>query len=236
MSVQYISDWKIVIRHIAMDTTRRSMTGMAICEEIDRILGEIGAPQRNVYSTTTDNGANVLSAARKFLDKIDLDLTQAGAEPEAEAEEVPTEDARTSGSEGDNESEEDVIVSEFPNDGEDEEDVEEESWNDKPQDEMETDNYEELCVELQENVEAPSGTIGMGMLNDIRCAAHVVQLGVNDFLKKYRAEIELVKGAVKKIRTQFEHFERKDRPAKPTLANATRWSSTYKMVSRLLHS
>lgn len=115
------------------------MTGIAICEEIDRILAEIIGQQR-----TSDNGANVLSAARKFLDKIDFDLTQLRAEPDADA--VLTEHARA-------------------NDGEDEEDSEDEGRNSNPQDEIEMEthspNYDQLYVELQENVEAPSGTIGM---------------------------------------------------------------------------
>lgn len=65
----------------------------------------------------------------------------------------------------------------------------------------------------------------------IRCAAHVVQIAVRDFLKKHELPIKRVKEVVKQIRKDFDDLPRTDRPAKPTLADNLLWSSTYRMVS-----
>lgn len=76
LSVQFISQWKIVIRHIGMVAMWRKCTADAILDEIEMLIQTLYIPTANIFSTTTDNGANVLSAARKLLDKIDWDLTQ----------------------------------------------------------------------------------------------------------------------------------------------------------------
>lgn len=145
------------------------------------------------------------------------------------------ESARASSSGGDLELEDNAMETEFSKDGDDEEGSDEEENYNPTRDDLERETmspkYEQHIVELEDNLEAPSATIDIRILNDIRCAAHVVQLGLNDFVKKYRTDIDYLTDAVKITRRRFEHMNRADMPPKPTLANATRWSSTYKMAS-----
>lgn len=54
---------------------------------------------------------------------------------------------------------------------------------------------------------------------ELRCVAHVIQLGVNDFLSRHREKIEEVKKQAKKILDHLRKSPRSNRPNLPQLAN-----------------
>lgn len=72
----------------------------------------------------------------------------------------------------------------------------------------------------------------------IRCAAHTLQLAINDALKKIKVISHLISKArnlTKKLRTQtFIYLIRKQNLKKPTIDCPTRWCSTVDMLENLL--
>lgn len=66
---------------------------------------------------------------------------------------------------------------------------------------------------------------------EIRCAAHVVQLAVNKYLANYDEEMDAIRETAKSIIDRIRKMPRGNRPNMPTVSNATRWSSKYYMVN-----
>lgn len=64
----------------------------------------------------------------------------------------------------------------------------------------------------------------------IRCAAHTVQLAVHDFLRPYENKLHNIQEAVREMRVTLK----KNGHRLPALSNITRWSSTYRMLKRVL--
>lgn len=222
ISAQYIEDWRIKIRHIGMTSMVGKSTGIAIKDGIEEALNDINVDPCRVYSTTTDSGTNVLLAARVMLGEIDAacsqPMTEIAVSTALETVEELDDDP-VSAADGDDEQESD------------EEDIDEAAALEFVMDDNEEEEHQ---VDLQDRVDrdmAPIIVPDVPYFNDTKCAAHIVQNGVNDFINRRTTKINQVKYYVKKVRTSMDYKPRNLRPAKPTLASTTRWSSTYRMVS-----
>lgn len=66
----------------------------------------------------------------------------------------------------------------------------------------------------------------------LRCVAHVIQLAVNKYLKNFKEELAKIKETTKILLNRLRKNRRGCKKL-PLLANATRWSSTFYMVSAL---
>lgn len=221
VSVQYVDEWKLVVRHIAMTAVVKAQTALVIKDEIKEILEGIEINKNLIYTTTTDNGANVLKASKLLLDEIEWDLSRKrsdGVWSDCDDESMDVDEGEDS--DEDEEIVEGIIADGTIADG----DIE--------------GGDSELVLQLSETQSTASMSsfnddpeITTGFSNDLHCAAHTVQLGVNDFLRRYESTINKIKVTVKKLRKAFDAIALDIRPPKPTLANITRWSSTYTMVS-----
>lgn len=88
------------------------------------------------------------------------------------------------------------------------------------------DVYEEIFDELEEDDERDHLLEQFGQYSDVRvikCAAHTVQLGVNDYIKKDQDVVEFIK-IVTKSATKWRDYINKHRKSSctPSLANDTR--------------
>lgn len=61
VNVQYFVDDKLVVRTLAMKRTLEQKTGLNLANEVRNILGQFDVDIDNLYTVTTDNGANVLA-------------------------------------------------------------------------------------------------------------------------------------------------------------------------------
>lgn len=147
-----------------------------------------------IYSITTDNGANVLRASKNILEEVESRIPYGVSDDERMAllEQAMTEFEDAAILEADEEQSPSVVR-----------------------------QAEEAIRQFTMNEE------------ELRCCAYVIQLAVNDFLSRHREKIEEVKKKAKKIQDHLRKTPRSSRPNLPELANLTRWSSTYYMVSYL---
>lgn len=73
------------------------------------------------------------------------------------------------------------------------------------------------------------------LVTSVRCAAHTLQLVVNDVIKHHKDELHECREHIKKLRTgTYKNLFATNNKKKPILDVPTRWSSTYEMVNCLL--
>lgn len=82
VNIQYVKESKVVVRTLKMINLTKRHTGKNLASEVKAILEEFGLTLRNVYTITTDNGANVLLSAeilndlaQALVDEIELEGT-----------------------------------------------------------------------------------------------------------------------------------------------------------------
>lgn len=68
--MQFVDQWKIVVKHIAMTGVFKLQTAIVLKDEIKEFLEAIQINKNLIYTTTTDNGANILKASKLLLDEI----------------------------------------------------------------------------------------------------------------------------------------------------------------------
>lgn len=192
--MQYMKNWEIVVRHLGMIELEGSHTAALIKTKIEDLVHDIGLDMNQIYSITTDNGANVLRASKNILEEVESRIPYGVSDDERMA---LLEQARTEF--------EDAAILEA----------------DEEQSPSVVRQAEEAIRQFTMNEE------------ELRCCAHVIQLAVNDFLSRHREKIEEVKKKAKRIQDHLRKTPRSSRPNLPELANLTRWSSTYYMVSYL---
>lgn len=216
IGVQYIDNWEIKIKIVGMNAIVGKSTALAIKEGIRTSLDVVNADPIQAYSTTTDGGANVRLAGVLFHTDSHTSFSQRAPAFETVDE---LDDNLELAPDGEDEQEQDEEEDELemlqfiPDDDEDDEEA----------DDQARVNKELAPIIIQDTL----------YFNDIKCAAHIVQNGVNDFINRRKKKIKQVKYYVKKVRRTMERQPKETRPPKPTLANETRWSSTYRMVSYL---
>lgn len=91
VSVQFIDDWRVAVRHIGVMPVYSSQTAVQIKEEVMYLLCDFEIKKDMIYSVTTDNGANVLKATGTIMAET---KSQMETEEEEESdEESDTEDS-----------------------------------------------------------------------------------------------------------------------------------------------
>ncbi|XP_036342599.1 uncharacterized protein LOC118751881 [Rhagoletis pomonella] len=85
INIQYIKDFKIVINTIGMIQLKKRHTSHFLKEEILKCLQQFDIDLTQIYSTTSDNGANMLKAS-KLLQQDMIDLQNDECETTSENE------------------------------------------------------------------------------------------------------------------------------------------------------
>lgn len=211
INVQFMKDGEIVVRTLSMMQTHSSHNGEYICALLLQTLDEYNIKYSQIHSITTDNGRNVVRMVKLFSEVenaevfVDDDLDLGWA--------FPGEDVNSNNNHGVNSDDEN-------DDGEDD-------------GEQQIDGME---VNLNEAVRLFGEKTKI--LNGIRCAAHTLQLVINTALKK----TEYAKKLIAKCRHIVKSFLapnmlcliRQQNLRSPLIDCATRWSSTYYMLERLI--
>lgn len=211
ISVQFVKMGRIHIRYLTMATIPGAATTEMIQDMIDECLRKYNLDKKLIYSITTDNGSNMLKASKLTLEEVDWA--------------IDNEDAEVIRG----------IIQEYEDDDDGEEDESQPVTRRQSMPNIFEDPNapdEDAEDELDRNIYEAAGIYGS---KRIRCAAHVIQLAVHDFMKRCErtAIVNKAKDAVKEIRKYIRSLpvEFRNRPKLPKLANDTRWSSTYNMVS-----
>lgn len=170
INLQYLSGSTIKVRTLGMIEMFESQTAEYLSKELNNILKEYEITANQIYSITTDNGANMLKTIRLLKSAMQVDELQ------------PTNS------------------------------------------EIDANTY-------NRNDEL----INMSGICSVRCAAHTLQLAVEDTLESFgNNQLAEVRKIIKKLkciqfRSQFINKKRRI----PFLDNSTRWMSSYNMVKCL---
>lgn len=171
--------------------------GLVLKQKMEECLAQYGLSITQVYSYTTDNGKNVLKATRELLRESE----------KAILEDTQEQDAHDNYGDTDN-----------VDDVDDVDDVDEDDVDSVDGDDEDDDSYEEEPEPAAEAVPAYDHDWDEAL---IRCAAHTVQLAVNDVLKPMDNKLKNIRGQVKLARDQLK---KKGMPM-PPLSNITRYAS-----------
>lgn len=207
VNVQFISNGVIEIRTLALTELHEKHTSMNLKEFIITLCEKYKISPEQLYSITTDNGANMVKAVDLLVEEL-----ESNDQREREEQEVSiTEDFNTM-------EEEDV----FGNGGQ-------ASIDEIPLlNDFEVPPYDEQSCTLESN--------GVP-LRGVRCAAHTLQLAVDDALKAANIShtIANARNVSKKLRTQnIMTIIKKMQLKKPKVDCVTRWHSTVDMLLRML--
>lgn len=250
ISVQYIDfdEWEIVIRYLGMTEITKSTKAADLRILIEQRLQQYNLDVMDIFASVTDNGGNVLRTPKDLLrdidfavDKEDADFLQSHLElimddfdweeeepnerVEDEAEMVPP----TQSTLPDPEQSLEIVIE----DNHQEMDIEEpiilghdvaDPFFDEGMEPVDQDHLENELGKITKQYTA----------KETRCAAHVVQLAVKDFMKIHATQefILELKQTVKSVRSYIGKLPSnyKDRPRKPRFGNDTRWNTNYDMV------
>lgn len=184
INVQYYHEGKIILRTIGMVEMHIRHSGAAIKDLIVENLKLYGVTMDQIHSFTSDNGANIISAARLLDDaaKDDEDLN--------------------------------YDENDFFRDNQ-------------------FDRTGEIGKTVSELLCAAYTGLQLQSVTGIKCAAHSLQLAVNEGLEESDAAAIIFKcrEKIKKLRNQVYLIEFRNRGAKyPIIDVETRWSSCYLMV------
>lgn len=223
IAAQFVDDWYQEIRYLGMKEVTGASTAENLRNIIDGILGIFDLETQNVYSVTTDNGGNVLKTSRMILGDVDWPVS------EEELKFIREQ------------------IQDFENDDDDDEMMEMpvETVMEFDYGLQDTEESDIIALDIDEERETQAEQAQADLyraleravrpyaVRETRCAAHVVQLAVLDFikLKGRRAFLEQLKVTVKEVRKYIRKLPPTNtKPKQPTLANDTRWGSSYDMV------
>lgn len=89
IAVQFFKDWNVEIRYLGIKEITGAADADCIFNLIDGSLREFGLEWRNVYSSTTDCGSNVLKASELLLRAADTQEVEFVASQMAEDDDIP---------------------------------------------------------------------------------------------------------------------------------------------------
>ena len=212
VNAQFVSEGKVMLRTLAMKELTNRHTAEYIKSTLVEILEQYDIDLCQIYTITTDNGANMVKSVKLMsAEQGHCTASMDQEAPSTSYEVTGTSRTRYELSESDDFSESDDDSAPFIL------------------------NVEVLLETLASGdfVEAPSRSI----LRGIRCAAHTLQLAVDDALKQ-----STLKDVIAKARTVCKVLRspsimvilKKLKRPKPILDCVTRWHSTCDMLTRLL--
>lgn len=222
-SLQFIMDGDIKIRLIGMIELLEAHTGIYLAKSIIERLEKLSVELRQIYTITTDNGRNVL----KMVRDVDCHLQNAII-----AEQLLNHPSSSNNILVDSQSI-DAEIERILN--ETDEVSDEEALNIIFQEEN-LRNNESLLSTISSDL-ISSGVNRIINITGINCAAHTLQLAINDALKNiaktHMNVISLCQKISKFFRLDSTHREASNMGfsyRKPHLSCPTRWCSTYLMV------
>lgn len=232
VSLQYVDKGKIVIRSIGMVRMYSSCTSAHTLDVLVDLLNSFGIEKSRVVSVTTDNAPN-LSLMVKMLNETVERENENHEECEKDTDQPP--EFLSENSEAKDTSEEINFV-----DIEDEISNALDSWQSDNSDSDEElneilnddDDFFSLIQALKNEFASNTLTV-----NGVKCAAHTLQLAINDALKDKRLDVNkmiklcrLVCKTLRKMSYQYILEENGIGTKSPRMDCITRWSSTYYMV------
>ncbi|KAE9523319.1 hypothetical protein AGLY_016267 [Aphis glycines] len=232
VNMQYIVDDCIKLRTLGLVELTESHTGVYLKETILKILKKFKIEQKQLYTITSDNGANMLKAINLVEEEISATVaatTESNYELNDESIEETADVSSDSSSYDSSDSTEAAPVTDLLYDeqiavllNEDIECIDKE--------------YEETEHVLNRIELANLGDCSI--FNGIRCVAHTLQLAVIDTLKHNSIDklLNKVRLLVRKLRNQtYIYLIKKEKLKLPILDCPTRWHSTFDMIERLQH-
>lgn len=243
---QYIIDGDLRVRCLGMEELIQRHSGKYISETIEACLAEYNIAPLQMTSITADNASNM----RSSLDHVNDNLEKAMEQDESEQIRLESEvgidmsviemlhpDDMSDSIQSFYDAEISYIVN-SSNTEQDRNEIEELFRNDQSE---QSDGSDWTFVDALQDL--PNALIEKAdssfmLVNGINCAAHTLQLAVNDSLKSMDTSrsnvIKLCRSVAKFIRLSSTMIEMRNRGLKsilPPLDVNTRWSSTYSMVT-----
>ncbi|CAH1735728.1 unnamed protein product [Chironomus riparius] len=217
VSLRYAKGDKVVERTIGVITQHQRQTGANLFNQVELLLRKVGLTINDIYSTCTDQGANMLRAADLAIQAQDaIRICRAIANLEHE-EEINIDEAQAA------ERAEEIDVEHMLR-------VEAEldrEWDEQQQhlhDEQEQEDPEPLVTEVM----VDEGALCSKMV----CGAHTCQLAVTDVIIDFRMVIAEIRALVKASkRLEFSQVLHAARIRSLRLDVETRWDSLYGMIS-----
>lgn len=235
VSLQYMLESTIVVRTIGMINMTTSHTAEHIATEVLNCLNVFDIKTTQLISVTTDNASNMTAMIQRFNEMFGQDA----ATNENTVSDIDECDEEIEFSTGNRELEADFQFN-FTNEDveaginialEEMESAEPESNEDLLSIIDDRSNYENLLNDLE--IMLAEHTLN---IVGIRCAAHTLQLAVQNTLKipEFQILIRLCKAVCKELRKTSKQYALDKENIKfktPRLDCKTRWNSTYIMVS-----
>ncbi|XP_065314956.1 uncharacterized protein LOC135923893 [Gordionus sp. m RMFG-2023] len=242
VNAQFIIDDKIEIRTLGMLEIVKAHTASNLKEEIENLLKKYNICLSQIYSITVDNGANMIKtvemiAEEQLITHIDL-----------------SEDAFSEYllQNSDNESSQEYNDSSQPNNDynnieitqENNSDISNIHDNDSSGEYIINNLNQDDNIHFQHDNQEQINDDMENLLNDlrksfglicVRCCAHTIQLGVNDYIKKFlKEDLEDIRSILKICKSQkYKSLYSLEKINKPVLDTVTRWNSTYRMLKNL---
>lgn len=229
-SIQYILNGELKIRSIGMIQLLRSHTGKYISEVIIKRLKEYGIDLKQIFTITTDNGANVLKMIRDIHDHLQVEINKVGQTATNDQIEPIENDIANENA--------DALIEELLSD-------ETEITDDEA--------YQRLFEEVQFNEDNSTllnamstaiASFGVDIWNitGINCAEHTLQLAIKDAVSKLPQEFENVIKLCRRV-CAFLRLQSTSNVLDeigveylvPRTENETRWGSMYLMVCSTFH-
>ncbi|CAK9295080.1 unnamed protein product [Gordionus sp. m RMFG-2023] len=220
----------------------KAHTASNLKEEIENLLKKYNICLSQIYSITVDNGANMIKtvemiAEEQLITHIDL-----------------SEDAFSEYllQNSDNESSQEYNDSSQPNNDynnieitqENNSDISNIHDNDSSGEYIINNLNQDDNIHFQHDNQEQINDDMENLLNDlrksfglicVRCCAHTIQLGVNDYIKKFlKEDLEDIRSILKICKSQkYKSLYSLEKINKPVLDTVTRWNSTYRMLKNL---
>lgn len=230
VSIQFVLDGQLKIRSIGMIELNQKHTGKYLAELIIKRLDELGIKLFQIMTITTDNAANVLKMVRDMDGILQSEIDK--AKPPTDEQNANTERCDSSINEEedcDSEINNLLAICDITDD-------------DALDSIIEHVNNENLLNAISTELEG-AGAVFLFDITGVNCAAHTLQLAINDALAKmpnsFKNIIELCRVVCKVLRQKSCRIEMEqlDIPyKKPRIENATRWGSMFLMVCFLIIS
>lgn len=236
INVQYKIDGVLKVVTLAMRELNSAHTAEYLGNVLQDVLNEYGVSLSQIISVTTDNGSNMLAMVKDLENKLfgDLDSNDENENQIADSDIVMQHDDT-----GDDGAVDIANISDEETAFEIEQVLQQTELTDDDALNLLFDDssvYQELLEKLVGDLRKKSGNHHLFMAS-IKCAAHTLQLAVNDALKLLQRKdgniISLCRVVAKFIRlpsTRNEMYRMNLDSILPKLDVETRWSSTYLMV------
>lgn len=231
VSIQYIINGKVKVVPIGVKELLQRHTAIYLCSVIKNTLEQYGIRLRSILTVTSDNASNMIATTHQ----LEIELNKAIIEDCGDNDNVQENESTVDSNERFYSIDEEI--NKCIEDDEEQEVVTDDEALNMILDESSL--YDVLLNNVTHEINKETGNHNL-FVDQIRCAAHTLQLSINDALKKLRKEdanvIKLCRKVAKFMRlpsTKNELNGNQIFTIFPLLDVETRWNSTYLMVCKL---